>query len=241
MRLATAFLREVDAKIGHVHSLVADRREPTYQDFVGLFPATTEGRQEAARAAGYGGPGEHRQGSRAWRTRRSFMERVRRWQTSAGQQRTPPPVLRKREAGIVRAQWRRESRPNNRRQVLRLMNRYGVTVTDFTGRFSYERRRRQLDRFAVGISPRVLQRSGFTSAAIAEALRSRDYDALAESALLAFGRAYGMGDYAAGGASDVQAFAFRLGFAEAAVYRFGTSSRPAGARRASGNKYRGTA
>lgn len=243
MNLARAFREEVERKVGHVHELVADRGEPTLADFVEIFPPTTAGRQAAARAAGYGGPGEHRQGSRAWTRRRSFMRELQRYTTTAGQRRRQGPggrerPLNKREASIVRSQWKKQARPGSVRAVLRAMNRYGATVTNFTGKFSYEpRRRRELNRYAVGVRPAVAQRAGFTSDAIARL----DWNELAEAFLLAFGRAYGMGDYAAGGAISVEAFTFRLGYTPDAVYRFGTKSRPPGAKRASGNKYRGIA
>lgn len=243
MDLARAFREEVERKVGHVHELVADRGEPTLSDFVELFPATTAGRQAAAKAAGYGGPGEHRQGSRAWTRRRSFMRELQRYTTTAGQRRRQGPggrerPLNRREASIVRSQWRKQSRPGNVRAVLRAMNRYGATVTNFTGKFRYEpQRRRQLDRFAVGVRPAVARRSGFTS----DAIERLDWRELSEAFLLAFGRAYGMGDYGAGGASSVEAFTFRLGYAPQAAYHFGSKSRPPGAKRASGNKYRGIA
>lgn len=244
MNLARAFREEVERKVGHVHELVADRGEPTLSDFVEIFPATTEGRQEAARAAGYGGPGEHRPGTKAWTRRRSFMRELQRWTTTAEQRRRQGEGARgrplgRREASIVRSQWKKQSRPANVRAVLRMMNRYGATVTNFTGRFTYERRLRTLDRYAVGVRPAVAQRSGF-----ARELTDREpipWEELAEAFLLAFGRSYGMGDYAAGGATDVRAFTFRLGYTPEAVYTFGTSSRPPGAKRASGNKYRGIA
>lgn len=240
--LAGAFEEEVRRKVGHVHHLVADPgREPTYGDFVGMFPATAAGRVEAARAAGYGGPRDHRPNTRAWTRRRSFMRQLQRWQTSALERRRPPHVLNKREAGIVRARWKKDARPGSARAVLRVMWRYGVTVTALHVTFTYEDDRpRELDHYAVGIRPGVLRRSGFTRALVEGS--PIPWTELADAFLLTFGRAYGMGDYAGGGASEAEEVSFRLGFTDQAVYAFGTSSRPPGEPRATGKrKYRGIA
>ncbi len=52
--LTKAFEAECRRKVGHTHTLAMPAHEPTYDDFVAVFPPTTAGRVEAAQAAGYG-------------------------------------------------------------------------------------------------------------------------------------------------------------------------------------------
>lgn len=237
MNLAAAFQAECRRKVGHEHKLAHPDRAPAFEDFVAIFPPTTEGRQAAAKAAGYGTAKDHPKGSPGYVRRRTFMRTLQRYSTGGAQKRRPPERLRAREAGIVRAQWKRTSTPTSVRGVLELLNRWGSTATAVELTFSYEPRAREFDRFAVGISPATLRRSGFTSPVIRG--EPIPWAQLAEAYLLAWGRAYGMGDYAAGGASDVKRLTFRVGFTDEAQYSYGPGSRPPGAPNASGNKYRG--
>lgn len=242
--LGDAFREEVEAKVGHAHTLAMPEREPTFSDFTELFADTTAGRTEAAAAAGYGTAAEARAaGPAAVRDRRTFMRGLQRRSEArprgGAQRRGAPGTVTPAMRELVRAEWRAESVPRDPRAVLRLLHRWGATVSALELTFAYEDRKRSFGRFSVGVKPDVLRRSGFTSAAIEEL----DWDALAEAFLLAWGRAYGMGDYAAGGGHDVEALSFRVGFTERSQYQWGRTSRPAGAANVNPRapKYRGMA
>lgn len=233
MNLTEAFEAECRRKVGHIHSLAMPQRPPTYADFLELFPPTTSGRVEAARAAGYGTAASVRGDSTAQRRRRTFMRNLQRHEAGEGRQRrAAPEVLGERESGIVRAQWRRESRPHTVRAVLELMNRYGATVTELDLVFDYDSdgRARKLG-FAVGIKPEVLRGAGFLLPYIHE--DPIPWEHLAGTFLLAYGRAYGMGDFGISGSDDVSALRFRVGYSGEAQYDFGSPSRPRGAKRVS--------
>lgn len=240
MRFTEAFLEECLAKVGHSHTLAQPDRAPTFDDFVELYPATTEGRVAAATAAGYGKPGQHKPGTAAHVRRRSFMRQLQRWTTEGTERRKPPDQLRKREAGIVKSSWKKASTPRNLGQVLELIRRYGATVTALIFTPGYEKRKRNFSAFSVGLKPSLLQRCGFTR----DAVRGEDMDELAGAFLLAFSRAYGMGDYLAGGQDDdTELLTFRLGFAATAQYQYGRASRPPKAPNVppGSRKYRGVA
>jgi hypothetical protein len=235
VNFTTAFREACTAKVGHSHTLAMPERDPNLEDFVKMFPSN----EDAAKAAGFGAKGAHKPNTPGWTRRRSFMRNLQRYRTGATEKRTPGPKMNKRMGSIVRAQWRKTARPGTVRQVLELLNKYGAAVTELECTFHYENRAREFDRFAVGITPATLQRSGLTVPVI----RSQPipWAQLADAFLLSWGRAYGMGDYAAGGATKVGAFTFRVGFTGRAQYAYGPSSRPAGAPNATGNKYRGMA
>lgn len=229
--LTEAFEAECRRKVGHTHTLAMPAHEPTYDDFVAVFPPTTAGRVEAAQAAGYGTARSVRGNREKTRRRRSFMRSMQRHAAGEGRERRrPPEKLGARESGIVRAQWRREARPHTVRAVLELMNRWGATVTELDLVFDYDQdgRRRKLG-FAVGIKPEVLRGAGFLLGYIRENPIPWDY--LAGCFLLAYGRAYGMGDFGISGSDEVEELRFRVGYTDQAQYDFGSSSRPRGAKR----------
>jgi hypothetical protein len=207
------------------------QREPVYDDFVELFPPTTAGRVGAAQAAGYGTARSVRGNREKTRRRRSFMRNMQRHEAGERRQRRKPPeTLGTRESGIVRAQWKREARPHTVRGVLELMNRWGATVTELDLVFDYDQdeRLRKLG-FAVGIKPEVLRGAGFLIDYIRENPIPWEY--LAGTFLLAYGRAYGMGDLGIAGSDDVEELRLRVGYTDAAQYDFGSPSRPKGAKR----------
>jgi hypothetical protein len=239
--LAEAFEAECRRKIGHTAALAMPQREPTWNDWLALFPNTTEGRIAARHAVGFDTPAHLRPGTKKYTQQRSFMRRLQK--RGAGpdrkQRRGAPTKLSTQEAGVVRAQWRRNARPHTVRKVLELLNRYGATVYDLELEFAYDGdgRMRNLSHYAVGISSTVLRRSGFLMPMIKQ--QPIPWENLSRSFLLAYGRAYGMGDFGVAGSDDVEALSFRIGFTDRAQYTFGVKSRPAGAKRATGNKYRG--
>jgi hypothetical protein len=230
--LAEAFEAECRQKVGSTHTLAMPQRDPAYADFVELFPETKEGRQLAMKAAGY------KPGSTAYR---SYYQRLRRYNPVSKEavSRGRPKKLDQKSSSIVRAQWRRNARPHTVRKVLELINKWGATVYDLELAFAYDGdgRMRNLSHWAVGITPPLMQQSGFIMPMIRQ--EPIPWENLARSFLLAYGRAYGMGDFGVAGSDDVISLGFRIGFTGRAQYQFGVRSRPAGAQRATGNKYRG--
>lgn len=235
-----AFELETRRKVGHSHKLAMPDREPTWEDYADLFEPTREGRAAAMRAAGFDKRGKAlpRKGTQARKRRDAYRRRVERYLTT-GTERRRPARLEPRERRVVLASWRRLSTPHTVRKVLELVWRWGATVTELEGAFDYEPARVRALSFAVGIRPAVLRRAGFYRELTR--LNPIPWEELADAFLLAYGRAYGMGDYTAGGMVDVESFSYRLGFTDAAQYTFGSSSRPRGARQAprGGPKYRG--
>lgn len=203
--LAEAFREEVEAKIGHSHTLLMPNREPRWSDVEEEFPTNAS----LARAAGFGAAEDNRRGSKAWNDRRNFMRSAQRWR--AGTKQHNPFGKSKwspRLTSIVERRWRRQATPRSWREVLSLMSSHGITMTAIECTFAYEKTRERTIHATVSIAPWALEEANFT-----EAIEGRmNWRQAAQAVINAWAAGYGMGElpYDEGGVFDVE-MSFRLG------------------------------
>lgn len=184
--LGQAFRAEVEAKVGHGHTYLQPRREPTWADVEELYPESAD----LARAVGLGGPGDHKPGTRAWRRRKSFLDQTARWRRG-GRNPMAGSIWTDRLKSVVRAGWRRASTPGSVAQVLAFMREFGVTVYHFAGTFTYDPRRARTIRTSVACRPWVLEASGFDELSRA---RPTNWAQCGQALINAWASVYGMGE-----------------------------------------------
>ena len=128
------------AHVGRPIGEAVPAADVTWGDIFAVYDSNAD----IATAAGYGAPGQHRQGTQAWKDRRTFMRNVQRYRQESeggpGQRRTPTRL----EPRIRRLARRGTTRAATVRDVIRLMGMQGTTSDHLEVNFRYSPRDRMI-------------------------------------------------------------------------------------------------